>query len=211
MGREQTSRQALRRRRIRALFVGCLGLVGVAGAATPVVQDSPDVVSPDGRWAAFVRTDPTRSIDTTALGDAVPAQSLMLRERGQGEPRLLLSAGSACGDNPALNHLQWPQFLADGRRLVFASAWLTVEGSIHVLDVVSGECRQLGAGNSLQVVPRGPYRDHLIVMRHQYFLGGGAYDWYWLLDPEGKPIGPIGDSEDSVERFLEEQDDAAAP
>lgn len=211
MGREQTSRQTLRSGRILALFVACFGLVGVVGATTPVSQDSPDVVSPDGRRAAFVRTDPTRSIDTTALGEAVPAQSLMLRERGQEQTRLLLSAGTACGDNPALNQLQWPQFLSDGRRLVFGSAWLAVEGSIHVLDVLSGECRQLAAGNSLQVVPRGPYRDHLIVMRHQYFLAGGSYDWYWLLDPEGKPIGPIGDSDDSVERFLEEQDDAAAP
>ena len=26
-----------------------------------------------------------------------------------------------------------------------------------------------------------------------YFIGGGSYDWYWLLTPEGKEIGPLGD------------------
>lgn len=28
-------------------------------------------------------------------------------------------------------------------------------------------------------------------------LGGGSYDWLWLLTPDGKEVGPIGEDEAS--------------
>ena len=33
---------------------------------------------------------------------------------------------------------------------------------------------------------------------HRYFIGAGSYDWFWLVRPDGKEIGPVGED---VENF----------
>jgi hypothetical protein len=43
------------------------------------------------------------------------------------------------------------------------------------------------------VVRSGEYRDCLLVARHRYFIGGGTYNWFWLLRPDGKEVGPVGE------------------
>jgi hypothetical protein len=32
-------------------------------------------------------------------------------------------------------------------------------------------------------------------VQHRHFVGSGTYNWYWLLEPNGKEIGPIGPTE----------------
>ena len=55
-----------------------------------------------------------------------------------------------------------------------------------------------------EVVSSGHYRDDLLVQQHRYFIGGGSYDWYWLLKPDGKEIGPVGeDTENFKTTYLE--------
>jgi len=44
-----------------------------------------------------------------------------------------------------------------------------------------------------EVVPSGEYRDCLLVAQHRYFIGGGSYNWFWLLRPDGKEEGPVGE------------------
>jgi hypothetical protein len=43
------------------------------------------------------------------------------------------------------------------------------------------------------VVRSGEYRDCLLVARHRYFIGGGTYNWFWLLRPDGKEVGRWGE------------------
>jgi len=55
-----------------------------------------------------------------------------------------------------------------------------------------------------QVILGGEYAGCLLVNRHRYFLGGGSYDWVWLLTADGKEIGPVSDgSEEGVKMFKE--------
>lgn len=49
------------------------------------------------------------------------------------------------------------------------------------------------AGNELEVVPGGEFAGCLLATQHRYFLGGGSYDWYYLLRPNGKEVGVVGD------------------
>ena len=47
-----------------------------------------------------------------------------------------------------------------------------------------------------EIVRSGNWADHIITQKHKYFVGGGSYDWYWLICPEGKTIGPLGENTD---------------
>jgi hypothetical protein len=51
----------------------------------------------------------------------------------------------------------------------------------------------------LKVVPSGEYKDCLLVQQHRYFVGSGSYDWYWLLRPDGKEVGPVGEDTSNFE------------
>lgn len=33
----------------------------------------------------------------------------------------------------------------------------------------------------------------LVVQKHKYFFGGGSYDWYWLVGPDGENPKPLGE------------------
>lgn len=89
-----------------------------------------------------------------------------------------------------------PHFSTDGRRLFFQStAWVTSE-AVHVVDLRTRKEHFVCAGNEFEIVRSGEYRDCLLVQQHRYFIGGGSYNWYWLLRPDGKEVGPVG--EDTV-------------
>ena len=69
------------------------------------------------------------------------------------------------------------QFSPDGRRLYFvSSAWAT-SGAVHVIDLATRKERFFTDGSSLVIVPNGDYRGCLLIQKHKYFIGGGAYDW----------------------------------
>jgi dipeptidyl aminopeptidase/acylaminoacyl peptidase len=157
-------------------------------------------LSPDGRFVASVRPTPGRLIDT-ALGDMEATELWISRVDGS-EARMLVRGVYSDSPKKTIAGISAPRFSPDGRRIYFlSSAWITSR-AIHVIDVKSGREHFLCAGNSLEVIPRGKYTGHLIVNRHRYFLGGGSYDWFWLLTPEGKEIDPIASgNEYSLESF----------
>ena len=77
-------------------------------------------------------------------------------------------------------------------------AW-AVSGAVHVVDTTNRKERYLLPGSDVKVVPSGEYKDCLLVLQHRYFVGGGSYDWYWLLRPDGKEVGPVGEDTENFE------------
>jgi hypothetical protein len=148
--------------------------------------DRDPVLSPDGRRVVFVRGGGRPD-------GRDPSELWMVDARGGGERRLL---GERPSDEPRENLTAFvgPQFAPDGRKVYFlVTAWVT-SGAIHALDLATGRERYVCPGNSLEVVPRGEYAGHLMVQQHHYFVGGGSYDWYWLLTPDGREVGPLGEA-----------------
>jgi dipeptidyl aminopeptidase/acylaminoacyl peptidase len=147
--------------------------------------DRDPVLSPDGRRVAFVRGG--------GPDGRGPSELWTVDARGGGERRLLAERPS---DEPPENLTAFasPAFAPDGRDVyVLATAWAT-SGAVHAVDLATGRVRYVCPGNSLEVVPRGEYAGHLVVTQHRYFVGGGSYDWYWLVTPEGGEVGPLGES-----------------
>jgi len=149
-------------------------------------RDREPALSPGGRRVAFVRGDTT-------------ASELWIVEVGGGPPRRLVAPRPADEPRANLTRFASPRFSPDGRTVYFlAEAWAT-SGAVHAVELATGRVRYVCPGNSLEVVPRGEYAGHLMVHQHRYFVGGGSYDWVWLVTPAGRDVGPIGDSTEQFE------------
>jgi dipeptidyl aminopeptidase/acylaminoacyl peptidase len=161
--------------------------------------DEAAVLSPDGRRVAFIRATPSLSVDAGA--GTLPGNELWLMNAdGRGAKRLLRAHAGSKPQN-TLAALESPQFSPDGRTLYFISAAWVTSGAVHALDLKMGRERFVVDGNSLEVLGSGPYAGNLLVSRHKYWLGGGSYDWVWLIKPSGAEIGAVGPDEDSVTTF----------
>jgi len=170
----------------------CLG--GSAGEVkrlTSSGHDSEPALSPDGKWIVFVRTIPGKKISTGA-GDANANELWQIRTGGK-EATLLVRPKAGGRDENPLAGLSKPQFSADGKLVYFMSENWATSGALHVVDTTNGKKHFICPALDFEVVPSGEYRDYLLVQQHRYFLGGGSYDWFWLLKADGKEVGPIGE------------------
>ncbi len=164
-------------------------------------RDDEPVLARDGQWVIYTRKGPRPAKDdgeTCLSGDGADEIRRVRLDGSQDERLVKGHAGKdvkiqLCGFNAK-------QFSSDGRRLYFLSpAWAT-SAAVHVLDMQTGKVKYLMPGNDLFVVNdcKGEHRDRLIVQQHRYLQFGGSYDWWWLFEPTGKEIAPVGDH-DSAE------------
>jgi dipeptidyl aminopeptidase/acylaminoacyl peptidase len=154
-------------------------------------HDSEPVLSPDWKWIAFIRTIAGKKIATGA-GEADVTELWQIRADGK-EPTALVRAKESDKMETILAGLSKPQFSSDGKLVYFLSeAWAT-SGALHVVDSRNGKEHFVCPALEFEVVPSGEYKDCLLVSQHRYFVGGGSYDWFWLLRSDGKEVGPVGE------------------
>jgi hypothetical protein len=190
---------------------GDLVLVEATGEKRKLTSSGQDVqpsLAPDGKALVFVRKGSGGKLQS-ASGE-VDANEIWWRDMVSGKSRRLVRSSASGDPKKFLGALQAPQFSPDGKTVFFLSAAWVTSGAVHAVDVATGAIRFVAAGNSLEVIPRGEHRGRLIVQVHKYFLGGGSYDWFWLLEPDGREVGPIGEDERSF-RELYLSDEAASP
>jgi hypothetical protein len=177
-------------------------------------KDRDPKLSPDGHHVAFIRKSKRHAILTIGAksdyhGDEILADQIWVMDVNTGEQRLLVKDGIPVKGNVTKECERMIAFIdddslcfsPDGVSLYFiGSAWVT-SGALHVVNLRTGRDRFIAAANSVEVVPSGKYAGDLIVQQHRYFLGCGSYDWFWLLNPKGREIGPVGESESQVATF----------
>ena len=154
-------------------------------------RDSAPVLSPDGLWVVFVRAVPGKKISTGA-GDVAAEELWQIGVSGKEVTRLVAPKEAENVQNVVAN-FQDVQFSCDGRRVFFVTEAYATSGAVHVVDTTNAKEHFVVPGSTVEVVRHGEYRDCLLVQQHRYFIGGGSYDWIWLLRPDGKEAGPVGD------------------
>jgi hypothetical protein len=171
---------------------------GGAKQLTQSGRDSAPVLSPDGRWIVFVRAVPGKTIETGS-GAVDAAELWQIRADGK-EPTLLVPPRAAEDPRNLIASFQDVHFSTDGRHVFFVTPAYATSGAVHAVDTTNRKLRFVMAGSGVEVVPSGEYKDCLLVEQHRYFIGGGSFDWIWLFRPDGKEIGPVGES---AENFKE--------
>jgi WD40-like Beta Propeller Repeat len=170
---------------------------GKTTALTSGGRDSTPVLAPDGKWVAFVRKVDGKKI-ATGSDEVEPTELWQVRVDGK-EPSLLAKCRDSEKMESVIGGFDNLQFSTNGKLLYFVTpAWAT-SGAVHVVDTTNRKERYCFPGGDLKVVPKGEYKDCLIVQQHRYFIGGGSYDWYWLLKPDGKEVGPLGEDTQNFE------------
>jgi hypothetical protein len=166
-------------------------------ALTSSGRDSDPLLAPDGKWVVFVRKVDGKKIPTGS-DEMEPTELWQVQTDGK-EPALLLRCRESQKPESVIAAFETLQFSTNGKLVYFVTpAWAT-SGAVHVVDTTNRKERYLFAGNNLKVVPSGEYRDCLLVQQHRYFVGGGSYDWFWLLRPDGKEVGPVGEDTETFE------------
>jgi hypothetical protein len=170
---------------------------GTATALTSSGRDSNPILAPDGKWIAFVRKVDGKKI-ATGSDEVEPTELWQVRIDGK-EPTMIVRCRASEKPESVLGGFENLQFSSNGKLLYFVTpAWAT-SGAVHVVYTTNGKERYLFPGNDLKVVTAGEYKDCLLVQQHRYFIGGGSYDWFWVLRPDGKEIGPVGEDTSTFE------------
>lgn len=150
-------------------------------------------LSPDGKLVVFVRSTPGQTVEV-GVGEWEATELWTVQVDGT-EAQMRVRGGAGATLERTLAGFSDPQFSPEGRRIYFLSqAWVTSR-AVHVVDLDTGEVRFVCPGNSLEIILRGEYAGHLMVSQHRYFLGGGSYDWLWLITPDGRVVGPIAEQQ----------------
>lgn len=170
---------------------------GQITALTSSGRDSDPVLAPDGKWVVFVRKVDGKKI-ATGSDELEPTELWQVRIDGK-EPTLLLKCRDSEKPEGIIAAFESLQFSTNGKLVYFTTPAWAVSGAIHVVDTTNRKERYLLPGSDVKVVPSGEYKDCLLVLQHRYFLGGGSYDWYWLFRPDGKEVGPVGETTENFE------------
>ncbi|MBZ5590032.1 MAG: hypothetical protein LAO05_15870 [Acidobacteriia bacterium] len=158
-------------------------------------RDRDPSLSSDHSLVVFVRGTPGKNVDGP-VGEAEATELWLVHADGR-EPRLLVSGGTHEGSNGVpVADFRSPQFSPDGAQVYFLSIAAVVSGAVYTVDLKGQRLREVCAANSLRVVRQGTYAGDLIVQQHRYYLGGGSYDWVFLVKPDGSEIGTLGDGDD---------------
>ena len=155
------------------------------------VWDGLPVLSPSGRWLAFVRATPKR--------DALTKSNFVLHERDEiivVDPRNdeLICSGKSNHTEPykfgccaeywpdipplaGVTNLCWTQ---DETRILFEAPCSVTSDLILCMDVPTGEIHILCLGNDLCSIGQ----DRFLIWRHEYNENGG-YNSYYVIDALG--------------------------
>jgi hypothetical protein len=171
---------------MRVVFALAFGLAACRRPDMVPLPDTGVARASDGH-VAFIRKTPDRLV-STSLGEE-QATELWIANADGTDARRLLTGSPADSVEHTIASMSSPHFSPDGRRVYFLSrAWVTSD-AVHAIDVATGREWFVAPGNSLAIVPRGPFAGCLLVGQHRYWPNeGGSYDWTWLLASNGQTI-----------------------
>ena len=160
-------------------------------------QNYTPVLSPNGRFIAFVRIGKTPMPERCthfANTHTSNGEQVWIIDIKQHQEKLLVEPHYACGIPTKM--ILDPKDLAfspDSKTLYFTTSAWTTSGALHAVQVDGKHLRYIMPANVVKIVMEGEYKGHLLVSQHRYFVQGGSFDWFWLFTPTGKEVGPVGE------------------
>lgn len=170
-------------------------------------KDSEPALSPNKEWVAFVRTTNQRlPKECTTNTEAIHGEQIWVYNVNTKKEKLLVDSSFQCNDpKEKIIDPKNLTFSPNNKMLYFMTSAWTTSGALHGVNIDGRHQHYITPANSFEVITKGTYKDYFIVNQHRYFIPpGGSYDWYWLISPDGKDEGAIGEEITSEQkRFLE--------
>ncbi|MEI8011906.1 MAG: hypothetical protein WCI27_05415 [Candidatus Omnitrophota bacterium] len=171
-------------------------------------RDQQPVIQPKNEWIYFVR-----SFDGKFKGEkycppkgkkvkpGVLKEELWRVKKDGTSSKMLYRAKNVGVDGPDENYsiasISNIQFAPDGDKVYVETSDSATSSGVHVMNPEGGVAHFLGGGNQTKIIlssSEKSYRGCIVTSQHHYFLGGGAYDWYYLFTPDmKKKIGVLGE------------------
>lgn len=149
--------------------------------------DYDPVISKDATTVYFCRKP--------ASGDTGKSELWRARRTNTGIQEQLLLASWLKTDRGILGGCRQPKLSADNNTVYYLLDFSATSGMIARYNPLNGEEAALTQAISFYVVEGGQYKGHLVAMLRKSTITRLWY-WYWLLTPDGKEVGPIGDEDD---------------
>jgi dipeptidyl aminopeptidase/acylaminoacyl peptidase len=154
-------------------------------------KDSQPVLSPDGKLVAFVRTLDNQDTE------------LWLMDSSGGNARAIVQHHEDDDVKKNITEINNPLFALNSKALYFQSAAWATSNAIHLYDLKTDKHHFITDGNSLELVPKGKYKNYLIVSKHKYYKKrDGSYEDFCLVSPKGKEIKSLGEQQEQVNTFI---------
>lgn len=182
--------------------VGNIILVGANCEKTVLTTSGLDFdprFSPNEEKIVFVRRTPERKVEA-GPGD-FEANEIWVMDRTGSNPKKVVEGRQHKDMKLNLTGLRMPIFSNDGSQIYFHGAFAVVTDGNWVFNLNNGRVSFFSSGSIYGIVKNGPWKDHVFVGQHRYYVGGGSYDWFWLYDSNGEEIGTIGPTASYFERF----------
>lgn len=156
---------------------------GIMHTITTAGLDSEAVLSPNGRWIAFLRTSQTDSTDSMRDDrDMEPLTDLFIVDTSGFAPRLLLRGGAM---ERAVPHgfpdaLTGIGFSNDGATIYARCRVAPTGDALYAVSVSTGAARRVTFADDYEVIRSGPNRGRLLVSQSSIWRRGGRV-WAWYL------------------------------
>ena len=159
--------------------------------------DSQPQTSIDTREVVFLRSSPCGSEKAVKSG-----WHLMYCALNTETCSILISSPIRIGGYD-VRSLSSPHFSADASMVFFLYELSAVTHGLASVTVASRAVTAFGDATTLEVIRAGKYKGYLLCMRRTTPLSGFPKYWYWLLGPDGKEVGLVGDTALDRLEFLE--------
>ena len=173
----------------------CVDSSGKETAITSAGIDSQPSLSADQKLVTFVREN--SKIMSENHFETLPATEIWKAPTDGSEvASMVVRHDHPLDEKGVIRNFSRPVFSNDNSKIYFLTTGWVTSRAIYSAKISDSSARFITGGNSLEIVRSGKWADNIITTKHKYFVGGGSYDWYWLICPEGKTIGPLGENTD---------------
>ena len=164
-------------------------------------MDSDPSLSFDGGSVIFVRrTLVPAGFEEPTEPNPVQTQIWTANIHGASEPKMVFAGPVKVGDSEYATFSE-PKLAVDNRHAYFLIHYAVVEFGLIRVDLANGHAQLISGALQWDVIRQGRYAGDLVVQKRKP-VGDGITDFFWLLTPEGKEIGFVGQSEEEAQEFL---------
>jgi hypothetical protein len=164
--------------------------------------DHDAALSPDGKAIVFVRDtiEPAR-FEEPANDHPTQRQIWRASTEGAGGATLVFSQPVILKDWSEYVSFSAPRLSLDNRSVYFLIPQYVTEGGLIRLDLKTKQTLLLTSALTFWVAGPGSFEGDLVVQKRKP-LDGGFTRYYWLVTPDGRELGLVGESERDVREFL---------